>query len=149
MVNRSNLKVLLLMAGIFVSGAGTGAAITQMWSRHHLMQMLARGSSFHREMRMRALRHALDLTPTQGDAISRILEQDAPTRRRLMEEAVRTCGDPLRAHKAELDAKIRAILRPDQQSRFDELAKRQAERFYGMPGHGPDGPAHGIGGPHM
>lgn len=144
MVKRSNVKVVLVIAGIFIGGMGTGAAVTMGWWRHHLIGMLERGGA-HREMRMRALQRTLHLTPPQRQAISDILERDAPTRRQLMDNAVKSCGEPLRAHKAEVDAQIRAVLRPDQQGRFDELARRQNERFFKVPGPGPRGPMSDAG----
>jgi len=33
------------------------------------------------------------------------------------------CGGPLRAQKAQMDSEIRALLRPDQQARYDQLLK--------------------------
>ena len=126
---------------------GTGAAVTMAWSHHRLMGMLERGGPFHHEMRMRALERTLQLSAEQRNAISAILERDAPIRRKLTNDAMQSCGEPLRSHKAQIDAEIRAVLRPDQQVRFDELAKRQAERFYmGLP-HGTQGPAPGVNEP--
>jgi hypothetical protein len=140
MVNRSSLKVILVIAGVFVSGMGTGAAVTMAWSHHRLVSMIERGGPFHQEMRMRALQRTLQLSSDQRRAISAILERDAPTRRKLTDDAMQACGEPLRNHKAQIDAEIRAVLRPDQQIRFDELAKRQAERFHLGPPRGPKGP---------
>ena len=140
MVNRSSLKVVLVIVGVFVSGMGTGAAVTLAWSHHRLVGMIERGGPFHHEMRMRALQRTLQLSSDQRRTISAILERDAPTRRQLMDDAIQSCGEPLRDHKAQIDAEIRAVLRPDQQVRFDELAKRQAERFHLGPPRGPQGP---------
>jgi hypothetical protein len=82
---------------------------------------------------MRALQRALDLSPAQRILVAAILERQAPERRRLMGEMMQKCGDPVRAYKTQADAEIRAVLNPEQQQRFDKLAKRQAERFFQGP----------------
>ena len=132
MVSRSNIKALLVLVGVFVGGAGTGVATTMAWNHHKLIHSLEPGG-WRNEQRMRALQHALDLTAQQRTAIAAILERQAPERRRLTGEMMRQCGDPIRAYKAKVDAEIRAVLNPEQQVRFDKLAKHQAERFFQGP----------------
>ena len=44
------------------------------------------------------------------------------------------CGEPLHAQKLQLDNEIRALLRPDQQTRYDQFIKDSEARFP------PDGP---------
>ncbi len=133
MVNRTNIKALLVLVGVFAGGTGTGAAAMLAWSHHRMVGFLERGGSPHNDQRMRALQHALGLTAQQRTSIASILERQAPERRRLMGEMMQKCGDPVRSHKAQVDAEIRAVLNPDQQQRFDQLAKRQAERFFQGP----------------
>jgi len=45
------------------------------------------------------------------------------------------CGAAVRKHKAAIDTEIRAVLEPQQQKRFDELAALHRERFL----YSPDG----------
>lgn len=122
--------MLLVLVGVFAGGAGTGISTTLAWSHHRMVRSLERGGSPHNEIRMRAMQHVLNLTAQQRTTVASILERQAPERRRLMGEMMRQCGDPMRAYKAKVDAEIRAVLNPDQQLRFDALAKRQAERFF-------------------
>jgi hypothetical protein len=130
MVNRNNIKVLLVLVGVFAGGAGTGVAASLAWTHHRMVGFLEHGGAPHNEQRMRALQHALNLSPEQRTLVAAILERQAPERRRLMGEMMQKCGDPVRAYKAKADAEIRAVLNPGQQIRFDRLAKRQAERFF-------------------
>lgn len=139
MVNRGNLKVLLVLAGVFVGGVGTGIATTMAWSHHRMVGYLEHGGLPRGDLRMRALQRELDLTAQQRSTIAAILERQAPERRRLMGEMMRQCGDSMRSHKSKVDAEIRAVLNPDQQLRFDQLAKRQAERFFSGSSPGPIG----------
>jgi DNA-binding MarR family transcriptional regulator len=78
---------------------------------------------------MRALQRLLHLTPQQHRAIARIFEREEPGRHKAIGEMMNACGDSVRRHKARVDAEIRAALRPDQQEKFDQLARRQNERF--------------------
>ena len=133
MVSRSSIKALLVLVGVFVGGAGTGIATTMAWNHHKFIHSLEAGGSPRNEQRMRALQHALDLTTDQRTAIAAILERQAPERRRLMGDMMRQCGDPIRTYKAKVDAEIRGVLNPEQQVRFDKLAKHQAERFFSGP----------------
>jgi protein CpxP len=87
-------------------------------------------------MRGRALQRELGLTSQQRDAVQGILERQLPERRRLMSDMLQHCGDPLRVHKAKVDAEIRAVLNPEQQRRFDALAARQGERLFPRMQHG-------------
>jgi uncharacterized membrane protein len=120
MVKRANLKVALVIAGVFLIGASTGAVLTFAWSHQRLVGMLDRGGPIHHEMRMRALQRTLGLSAEQQRTIAEILERDAPRRRQVMGQVMRECGDPMRKHKS-------------------ELAKRQAEKFLMDPGW-PPGP---------
>ena len=133
MVNRSNIKVLLVLVGVFAGGAGTGVAASLAWTHRRMVGILEHGGSPHNDQRMRALQRALDLSPAQRILVAAILERQAPERRRLMGEMMQKCGDPVRAYKTQADAEIRAVLNPEQQQRFDKLAKRQAERFFQGP----------------
>jgi Spy/CpxP family protein refolding chaperone len=139
MVNRSNLRAFLVLAGVFVGGAGTGVATTLAWSHHRFIGLMEHEGSHRNDLRVRALQHALDLTNQQRGTIAAILERQMPERRRLMGEMMQTCGEPMRAYKAKLDAEIRAVLNPQQQKRFDQLAERQGERLFLGPRHGPPG----------
>jgi len=133
MVNRGNLKVFWVLLGIFLGGVGTGSAATFAWSHNRMVHMMEHGGWLHNDQRMRALQHTLDLSPEQRTKVAAILEQQSPERRRLMGDVMQRCGETLRDHKAKTDAAIRAILNPEQQARFDKLAKRQAERLFAVP----------------
>jgi hypothetical protein len=137
MVNNSTLRVVVVITGIFFGGVGTGAAVTFAWSHNRMVEMMDRNGPFRHEMRMRALQRMLHLSAQQHRAISDILERGESERHRVMGQMMQACGEPMRSHKARVDAEIRAVLNPDQQRRFDELTKRQNERFMMAPGAPP------------
>ncbi len=140
MVNRSNVKAILVLVGVFAGGVGTGIAATQARAHHRMISALEHGGPVRNELRLRALQRTLNLTAAQRTSMSAILERQAPERRRLMGEMMRQCGDPVRAYKVKADAEIRAVLNPDQQVHFDALAKRQAQRMFFGPPPGPSDP---------
>ena len=139
MVNRSSLNAFLVLAGVFVGGLGTGVATTLAWSHHRLIGFMEHEGSHRNDLRVRALQRALDLTNEQRGTIAAILEGQMPERRRLMGEMMQNCGEPVRAYKTKVDAQIRAVLNPQQQKRFDQLAERQGERLFLGPRHGVPG----------
>ncbi len=73
--------------------------------------------------RLGALSHRLDLDDAQEDKVRVIMAKSGQARRELTRAMMDRCGDPLRAQKAQMDAEIRALLRPDQQTRYDALVK--------------------------
>lgn len=130
MVNRTSLKVVLLMLGVFLAGAGSGAAWTHSWSHRHMGRMLQEDGFGYSQQRVRALQRVLGLSPRQRKDVSTILEQDVPERWQLMGELMQSsCGERIRLHRAEIDARIRGLLGPAQQQKFDKLIQSRAERW--------------------
>ena len=67
--------------------------------------------------------HRLKLDDAQEDRVRDILGKYGKQRRVLTREIMDRCGAPLHAEKAQMDGEIRALLRPDQQARYDQLIK--------------------------
>jgi len=104
--------------GLLIGGAGSRALLQRRYA--HLFR--DRFSVFEHR-RLGALAHRLDLDDAQEDKVRAIMAKYGQERRELTRAMVDRCGDPLRAQKAQMDAEIRALLRSDQQSRYDALVK--------------------------
>jgi Spy/CpxP family protein refolding chaperone len=137
MVSQLRLKALAVLVGVFLLGAATGVGVTLAYSEHRLAQQAGPDGSRRSERRLDALTRVLDLTPAQREAVGAILKRQEPEARERMRESMEQCGQSLRDHKAKVDAEIRALLTPEQQKRFDQLAAEQAEKFFFRRPHGP------------
>jgi hypothetical protein len=129
-MERARLKgfgalLIVFVLGLLIGGAGSRALLQRRYA--HLFR--DRFSLFE-QRRIGALSHRLDLDDTQEDKVRAIVEKYGQDRRKLTRDMLDRCGDPLRAQKAQMDAEIRALLRPEQQSRYDALVRDSN-------GHGP------------
>ncbi len=140
MVSYLRLKALAVLVGVFLLGAATGGGVMLAHSQHELAEWARPDGARRSERRLHALTRVLALTPAQRDAVGAILRREEPQLRGRMREAMEQCDQPLREHKAKVDAEIRALLTPEQQQRFDQLAAEQAEGFWLRRPHG--GPPH-------
>jgi Spy/CpxP family protein refolding chaperone len=88
----------------------------------------------------------LDLTPEQHQRIEAILEQSRP----LTDSVLRSSLPRLRAIRDSVRLRIREVLTPEQQERFDEMERRWGDRGpgeWGLPmGPGERGRRGGPGG---
>ena len=137
-MNRSKWLAAGVLILVFLLGAITGGAAIAAWQGHERRDVARRGFGMRGERPMLAMMRRLNLDTTQRERIEDLLERHAPKRHQLMQDIMAKCGQALEAEKVELDREIRAVLRPEQQKRFDELSVRQRERLFGPPG--PPGP---------
>jgi Spy/CpxP family protein refolding chaperone len=133
MVSRRAYGYLVLAAAFAVGVAcGGGAAFAYVAEKHAAMlREDPRGSE---PRRLRILVRKLDLDADQEERIRGILSQGREKMRDLGEAMFERCGEPLREQKAEVDAAIRDVLRPDQKRRYDELLEARRERLRIGPG---------------
>jgi Spy/CpxP family protein refolding chaperone len=122
-MDRARLKgygalLLVFVLGLLIGGAGSRAMLQRRYA--HLFR--DRFSVFEHR-RLGALSHRLDLDDAQEDKVRAIMAKYGQERRQLAHDMLDRCGEPLRAQKAQMDAEIRALLRPDQQNRYDALIK--------------------------
>lgn len=128
MMDRAKLKgsaafALVFLLGLLAGGAGSRALLQRRYGR-----LFKDPSALFERRRLGALARRLNLDDTQEDRVRDILSKYAGQRRSLTRDIMDRCGAPLRAHKAQLDAEIRAVLRPDQQARYDLLLKDRESR---------------------
>ncbi len=124
---RTRLKLWLAVVAVFALGCVTGALLDSAYRlRAGAARTEGRGRRGHEEVFER-MRRDLQLTDQQAAEVHRILEQTRGDYRALRAEA-RPRFDSIR-HSAR--ARIRALLTPEQQQRFDakvaELDARRAE----------------------
>jgi hypothetical protein len=120
-MDRAKLKgygalVLVFVLGVLAGGAGSRAMLQRRYAR-----LFRDRYSLFEQRRFGALAHRLELDDAQEEKVRAVMAKYAGQRRALERDMMDRCGEPLRAQKAQLDAEIRALLRPDQQSRYDSL----------------------------
>ena len=134
-MDRTKLKgygalILVFALGILVGGAGSRAMLQRRWN----IIFREPGDMIERR-RVGALSHRLHLDDTQEGRVREIIAKYGKQRRALTRDIMTRCGAPLQAHRAQMDGEIRALLRSDQQTRFDQLLLKDSERR-----SPPDGP---------
>ena len=114
-------KSILGVLVIFLLGALTGAAVNHRIGRQGVDAILSGRGGATVELIVRRLSRSLDLDPAQRDQVRAIVTE---TRREIVE-----IRKPVQAQvEATIErsrARVRVILRPDQQEKFDRI---QAER---------------------
>jgi hypothetical protein len=122
-MDRARLKgfgalLLVFVLGLLIGGAGSRALLQRRYAR-----LFRDRFSVFEHRRLGALSHRLDLDDAQEDHVRLIMGKYGQERRELTRAMLDRCGDPLRAQKAQMDSEIRALLRPEQQTRYDQLVK--------------------------
>lgn len=125
----TRLKMWLVLVGVFLLGGVTGAALDSLY------RLRASGGEGRHERRARdrgdmfeKMKSELNLTEEQGTQIRAIIEQSREEYRALRSE-VSPRYDAVRQNAR---ARIRALLNPEQQQRFDaKNAERDARREQG------------------
>jgi hypothetical protein len=134
-MDRTKLKgygalLLVFTLGILLGGAGSRAMLQRRYKA-----MFRDPSEVFERRRVGAISRRLKLDDAQEDRVRDIFSKYGRQRRTLTREIMARCGAPLHAQKAQMDGEIRVLLRPDQQTRYDQLIKDSEMR--GLP----DGPS--------
>lgn len=126
---RSRFRAYLVALAIFALGAlaGGGGSFAYAQKRHEAL--LRDDDAGVQSRRVRVLTKKLDLDEGQQQRIEAILAKDKEDSRALGADMMQRCGQSLRDHKADVDAKIKAELRPDQQDKYDHLSEERKRRF--------------------
>ena len=132
-------KIWLGIIVIFLSGAVVGGASTALYARKKIHEMMREGGPFMRARMVEKLTEKLQLAPEQRRKVEEIvnatrdeIHQSGDEKGRRF-EAMRKGGD-----------RIREVLNPEQQTRFDELRRRMEERWQRRLSENPSG--YGLGG---
>jgi Spy/CpxP family protein refolding chaperone len=114
----TTFKIWLVLVVVFVLGSVTGAAITGFY---HAMAHNTRP----RESRVEKMRRDLSLTDEQMKSVSAILDETRNEYRQLKTELKPRFDEP----RQKARTRIRALLSPEQQQKFDAMvAQQDAER---------------------
>ncbi len=122
-MERAKLKgygalLLVFALGILLGGAGSRAML-----QRHYARLLREPDSMFNYRRLGLLSHRLKLDDGQEDRVRDVLGRYGKQRRALTREIMVRCGAPLLEQKSRMDGEIRTLLRPDQQTRYDQLLK--------------------------
>ncbi len=136
MVRNKRLTGVLVLGGVFLLGALTGAA--GMYARDVRQQAEMVGPGRFAQRRHGFVRR-LGLSAEQAREVDAIFRRHEAEMERVRQRMLSECGGPMREHAERIDAEIRALLDADQRRRFDRL--RAERRRRGLMGLGPpDGP---------
>lgn len=126
MKNITRLKLWLAVAAIFVTGCATGALLDSAYRlRVDAAREDVRGGRRNHEQMFEKMRRDLDLDERQAAEARKILDETRNEYRALRSEA-RPRFDTIRQSAR---TRIRALLNPEQQKRFDaRVAEKDARR---------------------
>ena len=117
LTGHTRLKVLLVLVVVFVLGSITGAALTGLYR--------SRAGADHPEKamheRFEKMRRELNLTDEQTTAVRAILDETREEYRTLRTELRPRFEEP----RQKARTRIRALLTPEQQQRFDAMVAQQ------------------------
>jgi Spy/CpxP family protein refolding chaperone len=136
MVIGPKLRIYGIVAGIFVLGAGAGAASGYAVANKRLAAVLREDRpGIGDARRMEALASELDLTREQRRQVRQIMERHRNENRELTRAMFEKCGEDLRTLRDRVDGEIRVVLTDQQAKRFHELIEKRRDRFpLGAPG---------------
>ena len=118
---RTTLKVWLVLVVVFLLGSLTGGAVTGFYRS---MSRPNRGGGEPRD-RMEKMRRDLSLTDDQMKSVSAILDDTKNEYKSLRQELKPRFDEP----RQKARVKIRALLTPEQQQKFDAMvAEKDAQR---------------------
>ena len=116
---RTRLKMWLVLVAVFVLGSVTGAALTG------LIRSRASGRENGMHERFNKMRSELKLTDEQTKAVQAIIDETRNEYRTLRTELRPRFEEP----RQKARARIRALLTPEQQQKFDAMiAQQDAQR---------------------
>src|SRR5439155_17631321 len=119
LTGRTNLKIWLVLLVVFVLGSVTGAALTGLYRSRGGGGAEAREKAMHE--RFEKMRSELDLTDQQTTSVRTILDETRNEYRALRAELRPRFEEP----RMKARARIRALLTPEQQQKFDAMVAQQ------------------------
>lgn len=129
----SRLKAYGALAGMFVLGAISSAAVYHAVVRHEDARFFSGDRSTFEARLVSTMGRELELDDAQLARLRDIFEKHADERRRLVRQEHETCGGPMNQHRERIDGEIRALLNPEQRARFETLRAERRRRLFGDP----------------
>jgi Spy/CpxP family protein refolding chaperone len=129
-VSLAKLRPYGLVLGIFVLGAGAGAAGGYAVASKRLADVFGSDRpGFGEARRIEALSSELDLTREQRRQLRQIMERHRDEYRELTRTMFEKCGDDLQGLRERVDQEIKGVLNESQARRFKELTAERGRRF--------------------
>src|SRR6266550_4091740 len=119
LTGRTTLKIWLVLLVVFVLGSVTGAALTGLYRSRAGGGAEARERAMHE--RFEKMRSELSLTDQQTTSVRTILDETRNEYRALRTELRPRFEEP----RMKARARIRALLTPEQQQKFDAMVAQQ------------------------
>ena len=119
LTGHTKLKIWLVLVVVFVLGAATGAALAGLYRSRASNGPESRERAMHE--RFERMRQELSLTDQQTTAVRQILDETRNEYRALRTELRPRFDEP----RMKARARIRALLNPDQQKKFDAMVAQQ------------------------
>ena len=119
LTGRTTLKIWLVLLVVFVLGSVTGAALTGLYRSRAGGGAEARDKAMHE--RFEKMRSELSLTDQQTTSVRTILDETRTEYRALRTELRPRFEEP----RMKARTRIRALLTPEQQKKFDALVAQQ------------------------
>jgi Spy/CpxP family protein refolding chaperone len=120
LTGQAKVKIWLVLVAVFVLGAVTGGALTGLYRSRASSGGGREGRSAMKD-RFEKMRQELNLTDQQTTQVRAILDETRNEYKTLREELRPRFDEP----RLKARAKIRALLNPDQQKKFDALVAQQ------------------------
>ena len=125
LTSRTRIKIWLVLVVVFTLGCATGAALDVLYhTRARTGRGEGRGPRGDKEAHFEAMRRDLGLTDEQASAIRAILEETRNEYRALRTELRPRFEEP----RLKARTRIRALLLPEQQQKFDAIVAQQDSR---------------------
>ena len=123
LTGRTRIKIWLVLVVVFTLGCATGAALDVLYQAR---ARAGRGEGRGRDMQAHfdAMRRDLGLTDEQANSIRTILDETRNEYRQLRTELRPRFEEP----RLKARARIRALLTPEQQQKFDAIVAQQDSR---------------------
>jgi Spy/CpxP family protein refolding chaperone len=118
---QTKAKIWLVLVAVFVLGAVTGGALTGLYRSRASSGAGRDAKERAMKERFEKMRQELNLTDQQTTQVRAILDETRNEYRTLREELRPRFEEP----RLKARAKIRALLNPDQQKKFDTLVAQQ------------------------
>jgi len=116
---QTRLKIWIVLVAVFVLGAATGAALAGLYRSRASNGPESRERAMHE--RFERMRQELNLSDQQTTAVRQILDETRNEYRGLRAELRPRFDEP----RLKARARIRALLNPDQQKKFDAMVAQQ------------------------
>jgi hypothetical protein len=131
MVSENRVKAYLSLLGMFLLGAIAAGAGYHAYAERKTAELFSGDREAFEARRVQALGRELELDSAQIERVREIFKRHAPERKRLMREAMESCGKPVDAHRERVDGEIAALLDPAQKLRFDAFRAERKQQLFG------------------